>query len=904
MKSFLEEVSEKIYTQYSNWLNLTCVVPSERAGVRLKHYLKENLINKNAFLPKIISIEKFIKELAQLESIDNVTLLFEFYKVYKDLTAIEDQDSFEVFLSWANTVIQDFNEIDRHLVDPEEIFSYINDIKRMESWDISNDEIQNSKTLSSYLKFTELLYQYYLALKEVLTSQKCGYQGLIYREAEKNTKTYLSKSNNEYCFIGFNALNKAEELIFQEFLESGKANIFWDSDAYYMNSGHEAGMFLRNYQQNWKYYKENDFESVESNFSKKKDIEFIGAPLDVTQVKSVTQIIKEKVDVANTAIVLAEESFLPVLLNSIPKSKSDVNITMGYSLQNTPLAGLFKSVFQLILNKHKYQKDAFYYKDVLSVLRHPYIVSATDKSSQGIVEKILKQNLIFIEKIDGLNSYSQLMSLFKPFESVEVFIENCIQLILFLKEEAGDLQVMYLEGYEKVFYQLLNLNSKYKYIEGLKVLYKVFQKVVTTESISFRGDAIEGLQLMGVLETRCLDFENVIMTSVNEGVLPTGGSEKSFIPFDIKRYFNMPTYLHKDAIFSYHFYRLLQRAKKVYLLYNTQGNDFGGGEKSRFLTQLQVRRKDVVNKLVVTEMSPLEQVQEKVVKSKDVLAKIQKYFDYGLSPTKLSTYVLDPIEFYKSVVLKVKETTQVEEEIAFNTLGSVVHDTLDELHQPFVGVELLVSDVEKMKTQVRGLSKKYFKVHFKDGDIRYGKNKLISEVAIQFTQNFLQYQLEELTAGRKIRIIDLEQEYVASFKTPSGNTFKLRGRLDRVDEVDGVRRIVDYKTGLVKLSDLKLVDPNLVREDYKYSKALQVMIYALMYKQSSNYTQDFIGGIYSFRNFKEGFLPVNFSEKRGGKEYTITDSKLEEFKEVLFMMIDEVLDESINFVENLDNPYK
>lgn len=913
MRTFLQETARAVVNTNKSIKDDICVVPSERAGIYLKNALKEELKGKVSFLPKIISIEKFIKEISGLESMDQVSLLFEFFNIYNQECKGNKLDTFERFIGWATIVIQDFNEVDRHLVDANKLFSYVTDVQKIKDWSPEKDEVTD--TVKNYMSFVEDLHFYYQKLSVSLLEKKAGYQGLIYKQAYQNHKEYLkSHQHKSFHFIGFNALNKAEEEIFKSFLAIDGNQAYWDVDEYYLENKHEAGTFLRKFFNEWEcLQKEETRGFLKNNFRKKKNIQVLGTPLNVTGIKSATSFLVNALDSKDTALVLAEESILPVVLNSIPSQVNKVNITMGYSLNNIPLSGLFQSLFDLYLNQQKLGKEDFYYKDILSFLRHPYVVKTSNNLSNKVVQKITSNNLVFISE-NKMNSFcgeydldKSIKQLFGSFNGVLDLLSKIINFINYLNEKLEGIELLYVEGYRKVFQEIINLNDQYKYITSVKVLYKIFKKLLPLETVDFKGEALEGMQLMGVLETRCLDFKNVIITSVNEGVLPSGKTERSFISFEVKKQFNMPTYLAKDAIFSYHFYRLIQRAENIYLLYNTQTDEFGGGEMSRFLTQLLIdKEEEVTYRNVVAPVYKNNTEVREIEKTDRVMELLQAYFKKGASPSRIIEYINDPLEFYHKIVLKIRETDKVEEEIAHNTLGTVVHDSLEFLYKPYINKILLVEDIELMKSKASEMVSFKFKEFFKEGDVATGKNRLISEVANQFVLNFLNKELKEVKQGKEVVIKSLENEYKISLKTPNGHPIVLKGKIDRVDEVDGVRRIVDYKTGKVVASDLKLADLSLAVSDYKYHKIVQVMTYVLLYTEVQNFDierQQLQTGIYSFKNFKPGFLAMNFS-KNYKKDHQVTKEILDEFRDSLLSLIDKILDNKLTFVENKDKQFK
>jgi ATP-dependent helicase/nuclease subunit B len=499
-----------------------------------------------------------------------------------------------------------------------------------------------------------------------------------------------------------------------------------------------------------------------------------------------------------------------------------------------------------------------------------------------------------------------LIAIFNSFTSVSEFIERILKLINLLKEDITALEKEYLFRFFTAFTQLKNLHKEYNYFQDLKTLSLFFRQLIATESLSFQGEPLRGLQLMGMLETRVLDFENIILTSTNEGVLPASSLQNSFIPFDVKIEFGLPTYREKDAIFSYHFFRLMQRAKNIFILYNTEHDVFGSGEKSRFVTQLEMMRADVMQKIVSPIVVTEKQELVTVVKDETVFDKLKELAVKGISPSALTNYLYNPISFYKQKVLKLKEFKDVEEVVAFNTLGTVVHETLDELYTPFVGVFLTLETIITFEKKAKDLVIKHFKKEFKNGDISTGKNRLIFEVANRFVANFLAKEKELLREpNNRLKIIATEENLAAKIEI-DGIDFpiKLHGQVDRVDELNGVLRIIDYKTGMVKSTDLKVLSFEDMRTKEQH-KAIQVLLYAFLYTKSKkyNFNQPLEAGIYSFKNLNAGFLPINFSSNSKNPDLAITQEKLDEFLEEIKTYIREVYSPEVDFIQPADLKY-
>ena len=917
MQSFISETLDSILKTTKSFENVVFILPSQRAKVFLKQTLKDKI--SVGFLPEALNIEQFVQQVSGIEKADSIQLLFHFYTIYKNLE--KEPDSFDTFSSWAFTVLQDFNEIDQHLVDTKEIFVYIRDIERLKKWSVTGT-FTETEFMKDHYSFLEKLNNFYPPLYQFLLEKKIGYQGLMYREACSNIDGYIEKTaHKKFFFIGFNALNKAEEFLFQKVLESNNSEIYWDLDVLFFNTNHQAGTFIRKYKKEWKYYEKNPLKTLSNSFSGPKNIQIIGASKNTTQIKYAGEILENFTDFKNTALILADETLLPITLNSLPKNINAINITMGYPLKDIPTTSLLFSIFQLFVSQEKLQKtnvNEFYHKDVVRFLKHQSVYKLlSDKNSalvDNFIEEIGKENLIFISKaqiesilIDTTASVkSGISAIFNSYTTINEFLDRILNLIALLKEDVTTLEKEYLFRFYTAFTQLKTLQTEYEYFTDLKTLSLFFKQLISSETLSFQGEPLRGLQLMGMLETRVLDFENIILTSTNEGILPASSQQNSFIPFDVKIEFGLPTFKEKDAIFSYHFFRLLQRAKNIFILYNTEHDVFGSGEKSRFVTQLEMMRDDIIYKNISPKVIPSKTALKEIPKSEVTFERLKELAEKGISPSALTNYLYNPVSFYKQKILKIKEFDDVEETVAFNTLGTVVHEALDELYTPFVGRFLSEENVSKMEKEASNLVKKHFKIQFKNGDISTGKNRLIFEVANRFVSNFLLKEIALLKDKKnKLKIIATEENLFAEI-TIEGIDFpvKLHGQVDRVDELNGVLRIIDYKTGMVSSANLRVPEFENLRDE-KHLKAIQVLLYAYLFTKSKNYnfTQPLEAGIYSFKNLNSGFLPIDFALPRKKPETNITAEKLEEFITELKTYIKEIYNPEIDFIEPADLRY-
>ncbi|MFC6861393.1 PD-(D/E)XK nuclease family protein [Zunongwangia atlantica] len=910
MKSFIRQVLEQLQQEATPISDLVFVLPSKRAGAFLLNELSQ-LTSTTIFAPKIYSIEEFTEEVSGLKSIDNTTTLFEFYEVYQKLTEKEELESFETFLAWAQSLIHDFNEIDRYLIDAEKFFDYLADIQDINHWSRQN----RTELIENYLKFWNQLPQYYSVLKENLFENEQGYQGLIYRSAASKIADYAEKkSAQKHIFLGFNALNSAEQVIFQELLQKDLATVFWDIDNVFLKDyHHEASLFIREYLKDWPFYQENPLNPGIEEYREEKDIAITGIPKNIGQAKYLAELLADKseAELEKTAIVLGDESLLLPILNSLPPNVRDLNITMGFPLKNAPVTSLFNSLFDL----HSKSGSSYYYKNVIAIINHPSLHQILKPYASAFIQKINKENTVYLKFDDIEANFPEELKefigwCFKSWEnSAKIAIKNFQNIVFSIKNnlkeaQAGKLQLEFLYHFHKLFNQLQTLNHTYPHINSLTALRNFYNEIMSTQSLDFQGRPFKGLQLMGMLESRALDFENVIITSVNEGTLPSGKSNNSFIPYDLKKSYNLPTYREKDAVYTYHFYRLLQRAKKVTLLYNTESGGLNSGEKSRFLTQLEIEKqtKHNLNINTVSPKVPKVSNELKVIeKTPAMIEKLKSLANYGFSPSALTSYIRNPLDFYYQYVLGVKEEEEVEETVAYNTLGTVIHDSLEEFYQPLEGQILTEAHILDFRKRIGQEVATQFHKTYTKSPILQGKNYLIFEIAKRYLSNFLDFESDRLKNGEEIKILKIEKNLRSKIDISALNfPVYIKGMVDRVENCNGITRIIDYKTGKVEQSKIEIVDWEDITTDYdKYSKSFQVLAYATMMKNEESITLPVEGGIISFKNLKSGLL--KFAKKENSrsrnKDYSITEDTFLAYEDQLKKLITEICNPAIPFTE-------
>ena len=905
MNTFLEETITAIQKEHAHLDELTLILPSKRAGAFLKHYLRRSA-QKTSIAPAILSIEEFIEKLSNLQIIDTTELLFKSYQIYLTTDSDDDKDNFETYTSWATTVIADFNEIDRYLIDPAPFFHYLSSIQDINHWNLS---AERTPLIENYLKFWNSLYKFYTTLKSSLIEEGTGYQGLVYRIASENIKRYVRNDpNKKHIFIGFNALNNAEQLIIQELLNNTSNSIFWDIERYLLDdSKHSASYFLNKYLKEWKYYQDNTPRNIRDYYQKEKQFQFIEVQKNIGQAKYVGELLStysvEKLN--KTAVVLADEKLLTPIINSLPANIGPVNITMGTPLHNFQLTRFF----ELLLYSHLNPKNSLYYKDVLTILNQP-TANLLIPTTKKIIEAINSQNISHLS-IESLCLFAKpenkqvIHEIFGNWQNdSKKAIDNCLKIIKCITDRAAENSIEHSISIalDSVFSKIKSFGTSFSFLDSIQTVYRLFSEISLTTTLDFHGDAYEGLQIMGILETRVLDFENVIITSVNEGVLPAGKSNLSFITNDLKYQFGLPNYTEKDAIYTYHFYHLLHRSKNITLLYNNQSDGINAGEKSRFIYQLDIEKhpNHIINKVILAlEIKIEKKVAASICKTEHIMNRLKQISKRGFSPSALSLYVRNPIDFYYEKILKVSPLNEVEEMVAANTLGTIVHDTLEVFYKPLEGSFLSIEVLSSIKKRIDSEVKKQFEITFKKGVINKGKNLIIFEVAKRYISNFIDFEISEIKAGNAIKIIQIEATLNVSIPISEIDfPVNIGGKVDRVDQYNGLTRIIDYKTGKVEQRNLVVTNWASLTTDYSFSKAMQVLMYVLMLNPKGEMGK-VEAGIISFKSLKNGFLKfaAKTAQTNGKKDFTVTQETLDSFVIELKKLIREICNHEIPFNE-------
>lgn len=944
MESFLEKTAKHIFDTYKDNLDDLCIVlPNRRASLFLRKHLA-SLIGKNIWSPQIYSIEDFIKHFSPAQLINNLSTAFELFEVHKIIEG-EKAQQFDEFYKWGATLIQDFNEIDQHLVPADKLYSYLSEIKTLGSWDLGGDS--PTEFQKNYLLFFSSLHRYYQLLNERLDARNLAYNGKMYKDLANSIDSILEKVQWEKIFFaGFNALTTAEQKIIFTLRDNKKAELLWDTDEYYINYSnygvfHEAGLFLRDYLKNLNPTSVNWIESNIKNTT--KEIQVIGVPKMVGQAKYCGQLLKQNKNIKNSdhnsAVILADENMLIPVLNSIPSNYSNLNVTMGLPISTTSLYSFLEEVFQLQLNAENAQmimpKKEVHFKldDLIKLLNHQVLVNlvSTLRTEGNIdIQKILNDlktsnrffvtaNMIedYVEKNENENDLIDI--LLTPWKLPEDAIGQIKKILEYLRDfmlikqntEQIDLkiEIEIIFQFSLIFNKIQKYIHAYNSITSTKVLYSIFIQLCKTQKLPLYGEPLQGLQIMGMLESRNLDFENLMILSVNENILPVSGKQNSFIPFEVKKDFKLPTYKEKNAIYAYHFFRLIQRSKNIFLFYNSEPDLIGGGDKSRFIYQLieefpkynpniKITEKTISSEINIGHSQPI-----KIKKDNQIISTLNSLASSGFSPSSLSLYIRCSLQFYFRKIEKLGSQNIPDENIDASTFGNIVHETLKDIYTPFINNYLNQDDLRKTKPNIESYLKKSFIKHFSVAEITHGKNLLIYNVALEVLSNFLQHEIEMLSQNNlqgKINIKALEQQFTSNIEIQLPNSshnlnIKLKGIIDRIQtSPDGIE-IIDYKSGVVNPFDLKLKEWDSLTKESKYEKSFQLLFYAWLLSNNSEYKGKIDVGILSLKRISNGFMKLVTPEGNG-----ITSTTLDSFESKIHELLIDIFDMNNYFTQTDD----
>ena len=885
MHNFIKDVVKRLSSSKISFSEYTFILPNKRSALSLK---KEISIFQNSDIisPIIFEIDEFMQHISGFEKIEETELYFDFYKCYLENNSKENEiQSFDEFISWAKLMLVDFNEIDREICETEKLFDYVNAFKELNHWSYQEKE---TELLKKYILFWRNLKPYYNSLTKKLIAKKRGYQGKIYREATKSIEGFI-KNNNivNHIFIGFNALSKSESNIIQNIIEQNESNfIFWDIDKTLINSDfNNSSFFIKSYLKKWDYYKSKKHDLISNEYQKEKNLLVLGSAKSITQLKYVGSLIQKmsKKEQNKTAVILANENLLIPMLNSLPTTLGNVNVTMGYPIENTITNSFFKSLFKLHYSKRK----EFYYKDVVSILQNELLDSFFGKGS-NILELLKKNNLIYVSakdliRLDKKNEKIYDL-LFTKWGNPKVAIKNGLRLIKEVKKELkkkNKIRANLIYHIENIFLQLENYTNMHDFIKSVKSLDSIYTELLKSCKSPFQSPNNDGIQIMGMLETRLLNFENIFIISMNEGILPQGKINNSYIPFEIKKKFGLHTHFEKDAIFSYHFFRLIKAAKRIVITHNTEPDMRGGGEISRFIRQIDVEGIHKIHFQTISSEKKIIKANKEYKKTNLVLNKLEEILKEGITASMLNLFLIDKTKFFERYILKMKDES-IDEIAKANTLGNIVHDSIEELYTPLLNKNLNVKDLKKIKESVKKTVFKKTGKYINKKSLERGKNIIISNTAVNYVEKLINKDINSCNKGDKIKILEVEKDFSSEIESDK-RRIKIRGKIDRIDLINGEVRLIDYKTGkLIEKSKMNIKSLKEVKNENGIY-ALQLLFYALGIQ--NEHKEKIYGEIISSRDSLNNDKILHIE----GNKY-LNKSVMDQAKEYIFQIVEEIRD--------------
>ncbi|HUX55731.1 MAG TPA: PD-(D/E)XK nuclease family protein [Bacteroidales bacterium] len=917
MNYFLEQIAESLHSEFGNTLNRHCLVfPNRRAGLYFLKYLAAG-IEKPVWVPSIFTINEFFRSYSSLQPAGNEILLFELYKVYRKLK--KSPESFDDFYFWGDMLLNDFDDVDKYLVDASLLFRNVQDIKTIDQQfgGLTEEQVEIIKRFwlnfnsgkstnekSGFINIWSILNDLYSGFKSILKKQNLAYEGMIFREmAENSDNESLPGTHWEMVhFIGFNALNTCEKVIMTRFKKTGKARFYWDYDNSYIKEGklNSAGFFLR---ENLKIFG-NDMPSGWSYDT----MLTAGAPLvrrrvidtssDVAQVKLISQLIEELPDLTSgnahhTAVVLADENLLMTVLTSLPENIGDINITMGHPIKQTLVYTLVRHLMEL-------QRTAiitdgvirFSYLHVLGILKHTLVSGLLNESDNEIINEIAKTNLIWVPS-DRFNQSEHLLRIFiKPSTPALLsdYFKDIFSLIALSDDKNNDnienRSVQRNIRNEFIYRIVLSINRLETIVNSAEVSFtsdtymRILDRMLRIQSVPFSGEPLSGVQIMGILETRVLDFKNLIILSVNEGVLPAVSTGSSFIPYSLREAFSLPSLNYQESIYAYHFYRLLQRAENVTFTYNSNSDGLRSGEMSRFLIQMKyepVMKPEFID--LNFEIKSHGSIREIIERSEDHMFQLNSQFlEKGkgriLSPSAINTWLNCRMKFYYRYINRLKEPEKVTTDIDPAMFGNILHEIMRCLYHDLSGKVLtgdMLYSIIRDRHMLEKVTNETINEKFNKGnDSLIGGNELIVRDVL------MAYLIRILNTDKSLApftILNLEDSFSFIIPTLSnGSEIEVLagGKVDRIDIVNGVTRVVDYKTGTVADAVNSISD--LFTDDRKkdIDGWLQTLLYCEAYLSNKPLTV-VRPSVYKIKKLHGGFLTDKLRLKTDNKSELVID---------------------------------
>ena len=866
---FLKQLAAHIKDKNYDLRSLSIILPSERAT----KYLAEALLaeyGKPIFSPEITTIDRWVKKHSK-PIIDNTRLLIRLFEMYRE-TDEGRFETFEEFTTWGSMLLSDFDDIDRYMLDYTQVFKNLKAIKELESWKIDEEKLSASQ--KKFMEFWERIPIYYDKLHQKISEKGFVTAGLAYRQLAENPEVLFKKNESQFfIFAGFNALSLAELTIIKKLIRRNRAEYIINADKYYLeNPIHEAGAFLR---------KNIDFLEIKNPLfitddlnNKELNIHVVECAQHTGQVKvAATELEKLSQDEVNeTLVLLSDESLIGAMVKNIPASIGKANVTLGLPLSQTPIKSWVELIFDIQENKIRFKTEAFYFKDLQRSINNVLILSSLDAKEKNQLVKLeqetIRKNKIF-QRVDSLNigQKAEIM-----LQSLSINWKNDWKLAMSQIRKLNNILLESL-GQNAEFERNIVLIFDDALLEfqriieegipemNLRSFKSLFYQHWNGKNMAFHGNPTNGLQIMGLLETRLMDFERIFIIGFNEGKLPGTNPVRTIIPMDLRYGLGLPSTRDKQGIFAHHFYRLLHHCKNAWFTYTTAAEQIGSNESSRYLLQLKLelakinQNVKISNQFYTVPFPELNELPSNVVDKKpEIIERLDSFFERSISASALNKYLSCPLDFYYRYLVEFGEEKSVEEGVESNTFGSFIHKTLELLFKPFAQRDeegnyvkpspppISTSDIDKMLNDFKPILYNQF-LEFFGGDeslFKNGKNLLSYEMAMEITKNVLIKEKEFLSNTTELVYIEQVEAAMNTELEVCVNgemkRIKFKGYIDRIDRIGDKFRVIDYKSGKVKDEDVKfkVLEEGLKQSFKKTKHALQLTLYCLFFKEKYN----------------------------------------------------------------------
>lgn len=936
MTPFLKTIAEHYYKTYGDDINSCCFVfPNRRSSLFFKKHLAA-VCDKPLWAPDAFAINELFARLSSSRQADTLGLIFSLYKHYKVITNTEE--TFDEFYSWGETLLSDFNDIDKYMVDAEQLFSNLFELKSIDNtfdylteqqiaaikrfWkDFEEDKYTGSRR--NFLQSWLVLAPLYKALREDLKSQNLGYEGMIYRSVaeEVKAKNLETLPYKRIVFIGLNALNECEKVLLRHYQNLDIADFHWDFQSdFIQDKQNKAGFFIRENILTFPQQPKLDFEPISQPY-----FESISIPSNTGQTKIISELLKSKNisqsdQIENTAVILSDEQLMLPMLHALPEEIEAYNITMGYPLRSTAIYSFFSQL--LILQKNARVTDgnmSFYHKNVVSILRHSFIGKHFLEDSNKLVAHVTDKNLIYTD-VDTLGVNDLFKLIFTSIKDSAEFpsylkrvFASCLDLYATKDDDDNGKKTTNDDQLEKEFlYHLYitisrfdDLLQQYDVMPGIDILSRLLRKHIDSIAVPFYGEPLKGLQIMGILETRTLDFENLIFLSFNEGVFPKAAPINSFIPHNLRYGFGLPTIEHQDAIFAYHFYRMIQRAKNVWMVYDASNSGMKRGEASRYFSQLKyIYNQDIEERMQTYQVELTNPLPIIIQKNDLVMKKLNRYIKKdgkALSASSLNNYIDCKLKFYFQKVEDIKEQDELKEDVDNSSFGTIFHSVVEHLYEPYENATLtkeILYTISKndhaIDTEIqRSFAEEHFKTE-KPVTLK-GRHLIVGRIIKKYVKQLLKVDM----AKAPFIYRKGEQKVEMQFEYNGKDGVNFIGFIDRIDEVDGRTRIIDYKTGTGKKMEFKELNA-LVEDDKKRPGPIfQTFFYAWMIAKTQG-NKDLTSNVYYIRSLFQDFDPNIYANKKLVDNFS---DYYDDFEALIQNLLAEIFNPDISFSQT-DNQDK